>query len=627
MVCANCGSENKPSRRFCRDCGQPLSAVCPACGASNDPADRFCGECGKALGGSQPEDGTDEVASLDRDPHERRFVVVLFADLVGFTEFSEARDPEVVRAALTEYFDRTREVIQRFGGDVEKFIGDAVMAVWGATVAHEDDAERAVRAGLELTDMAARLGDELDDGGLSVRVGVLSGEASVAPASPEQGFVVGDLVNTASRLQSIAGPGTVVVGDATYRMLRNAIQFESRGEHALKGKTHPVAVWRAVRATTDRTQRARSSGLEPAFVGRADELRLLKDALHATERVGRARLVSIVGEAGIGKTRLAWELRKYVGGLAQDIHWHDGRSPAYDQGLPFRALGEMVRQRAGIAGTDDPLRSRTKLRTAVAEYVPSPADQDWIEPRLAALLGLDGAPTGERSEFFAAIRSFFQHIAERSPTLLVFEDFHWADAGLVDFVRELVEGSPRHPILVLTLARPDLLEAAPGWGAERRNFTSAHLGPLADAEMTELVAGMVQGISKDLITAINGRANGIPLYAVELVRMLIAEGDLVTEDDVCCTPTRDLSDIPVPDTVRAVIGARLDRLPSDTRELLQDAAVLGAAFTQAGLAAMAGLDGPVSRSCSIRSCIESCWSSRMTKQFGPRRWRPLRSSH
>ena len=591
MVCANCGSENEPTRRFCRDCGHPLNRVCPECGALNDPTDRFCGECGSALEAAKPEDTANEVAALDRDPHERRFVVVLFADLVGFTQFSEARDPEVVRAALTKYFDGARDVIQRFGGDVEKFIGDAVMAVWGATVAHEDDAERAVRAGLELTDMAASLGDELGSGGLSVRVGVLSGEASVAPASPEQGFVVGDLVNTASRLQAIAEPGTVVVGDATYRLLRDAVLFEPRGEHSLKGKTDPVAVWRAVRVTMDRTQRARSSGLEPTFIGREEELRLLKDALHATEREGRARLVSIVGEAGIGKTRLAWELRKYIGGLALDIYWHDGRSPAYDQGLPFWALGEMVRQRAGIADTDDPLRSRTKLRTAVVEYVPSPEDQEWIEPRLAALLGLDEAPTGERSEFFAATRSFFQHIAELGTTVLVFEDFHWADAGLIDFVRELTENSPRHPILVLTLARPDLLDTAPGWGAGRRNFTAAHLGPLADAEMTELVAGMVRGVSADLVAAINERANGIPLYAVELVRMLIADGDLVMEDDVCCIPTRDLSTIRVPDTVRAVIEARLDRLPSETRELLQDGAVLGAAFTQAGLAAMAGLDG------------------------------------
>ena len=300
--------------------------------------------------------------------------------------------------------------------------------------------------------------------------------------------------------------------------------------------------------------------------------------------------MSIIGEVGIGKTRLAWEFRKYVGGLAGDIYWHEGRSPAYDQGLTFWALGEMVRQRAGISETEDAHRSRTRLRTAVAEYVPSPADQEWLEPRLAALLGLDLTSTGEQSEFFAAVRSFFQHISERGPTVLVFEDFHWADAGLVEFVRDLVERSPRHPILVLTLARPDLLDRVPGWGSGRRNFTSAHLGPLTDQEMSLLVAGLVAGIDEELLGAITERASGIPLYAVELVRMLIADGALEMDDDACCTPTRDLSTIRVPDTVRAVVAARLDRLSTEARSILQDAAVLGAAFTPSGLGAMSGLE-------------------------------------
>lgn len=591
MQCPECGSDNKPGRRFCRTCGHRLELVCARCGAANDPTDRFCGSCGGALGEGRPED-PDTPAADDEEageaPQERRFVSVLFADLVGFTAYAETRDPEIVRSVLTEYFDRTRDVVERFGGVVEKYIGDAVMAVWGATIANEDDAERAVRAGLDLSDAVARLGEELAIPGLAVRVGILSGEAAVAPATPERGFVVGDLVNTAARLQSLAEPGTVVVGETTYRMLQRAVSFEPLGEHEVKGKAEPIVAWRAVGVMTDRTQRAKNGGVEPAFVGREAELRLLKDALHETERTARARLVSIIGEAGIGKTRLAWELRKYVGGLAKDVYWHEGRSPAYDQGLTFWALGEMVRQRAHIADGDDPLRSRTKLRTAVTEYVPAPADQEWIEARLAALLGLERGPTGDRSEFFAAVRAFFQAIAERGTTVLVFEDFNWADGGLMEFVEELVERSPRHPILVITLARPDLLDRAPGWGAGRRNFTSWHLGPLPDVEMTSLVRGMVQGIGDDACRAIVERANGIPLYAVELVRMLIADGDLELDDDACCTPVRDLSAIRVPDTVRAVIGARLDRLPAASRTLLQDAAMLGTSFTVASLAAMAG---------------------------------------
>lgn len=586
MQCAKCGSDNKPDRRFCRSCGHRLELVCADCGAANDPTDRFCGSCGVALVETPLEDVRPDADEPGEAQQERRFVTVLFADLAGFTSYAEAQDPETVRSVLTDYFDRTRDVVERFGGVIEKYIGDAVMAVWGATIANEDDAERAVRAGLELADAVARLGDELSIPRLAVRVGVLSGEAAVAPATPERGFVVGDLVNTAARLQSLAEPGTVVVGETTYRMLQGAVGFEQLGKHEVKGKAEPITAWRAVRVMTDRTQRGKSGGLEPVFVGREAELRLLKDALHATERTGRARLVSIIGEAGIGKTRLAWELRKYVGGVARDIYWHEGRSPAYDQGLTFWALGEMVRQRAHITDGDDAMRSRTKLRTAVAEYVTAPTDQEWIELRLAALLGLEGGPTGDQSEFFAAVRTFFQAIARRGTTVLVFEDFNWADGGLMEFVEELVERSPRNPILVVTLARPDLLDRAPGWGAGRRNFTSSHLGPLPDAEMTALVRGMVQGIGDDACRAIVERANGIPLYAVELVRMLIADGDLVLDDNECCTPVRDLSAIRVPDTVRAVIGARLDRLPTASRALLQDAAVLGTSFTVASVAAM-----------------------------------------
>ncbi len=538
------------------------------------------------VGASTAESLPSDEAPLEHEPHERRFVAVLFADLVGFTKFSEALDHEVVREMLTLYYDRSREIIERFGGSVQKFIGDAVMAVWGATVAREDDAERAVRAGLELVDMVARLGGELQRSELQLRVGILTGEASVGPEVPELGFVVGDLVNTASRLQTVADPGTVVVGEPTQRMLRDSVDFEYQGSFALKGKSAEERLWRALRIRGKKTEPGKS-GWEPPFIGRVEELRLLKDGLHATERVGRARLVSIVGEPGIGKSRLAWEFRRYVGATAADVYWHYGRSPAYEQRPAFWALGEMIRQRAGIQESDDAMRSRTRLRTAVVEYVDSPEEQAWIEPRLAALLGLTVDTPGDVGEFFSAVRSFFQAMATRGTTVLVFEDFHWADNGLVEFVRELVERSTSHPILVLTLARPDLLERVPGWGAGRRNFASVQLGPLTDVEMTELLTGMVEDMAPEVVASLSRQANGIPLYAVELVRMLLADGVLEVGGD-CCFSTQDLSEIRIPDTVRAVVEARLDRLPADGRSLLQDAAVFGTAFTSEGLAAMIG---------------------------------------
>ena len=457
------------------------------------------------------------------------------------------------------------------------------MAVWGATAAHDDDAERAVRAGLELVDMVAALGEEIGEPALRLRAGILSGEAVVGPGGNDKGLVVGDMVNTASRLQSIAEPGTVVVGESTRSLIQESISCEALGEQQVKGKAIPVAAFRALRLISEVGGRNRSDGLEPPFVGRQDELRLLKDQLHATGREGRARLISIMGEGGIGKSRLVWELLKYVDGLGDPIYWHEGRSPAYGDGVTFWALGEMVRSRAGIADTDDSGKSRLRLRTAVAEYVPDSEDQRWMEPRLAGLLGLDAMPPGDRSELFAALRTFFQRVADRGTTVLVFEDIHWADAGLLEFIEELVDRSQRDPILVVTLARPDLLERRPGWGSDRRNFMSLHLGPLTDDAMDRLVTGLVPGIPDQPRRTTVQRAAGVPLYAVELVRMLLNEGALVEGEGAGYRLIGDLAASSVPHSLQAVIGARLDRLDPADRALLQDAAVLGQSFTVDGL--------------------------------------------
>ena len=279
---------------------------------------------------------------------ERRLVTVLFADLVGFTPFAEERDAEDVRETLSRYFQIASDVIGRYGGTVEKFIGDAVMAVWGAPVAREDDPERAVRAGLELVDAVQTLGT-----GIQARAGVLTGEAAVTLGATNQGMVAGDIVNTASRLQSVAPPGTVLVGEATQRAASQAIAYEPVGEQTLKGKATPVPAWRAVRVVAETGGRNRAETLEAPFVGRDIELRLLKDLFHATGRERRARLVSVTGVGGIGKSRLAWEFLKYIDGLLENVWWHHGRSPAYGEGITFWALGEMVRGRAGLVETDD----------------------------------------------------------------------------------------------------------------------------------------------------------------------------------------------------------------------------------------------------------------------------------
>ena len=584
MNCNNCGAANDATHKFCRECGTALSAVCSSCGHNNDPGHKFCSECGNDL--TSMAATPTPISTPADEPGERRFVSVLFADLVGFTTFSESRDPEEVRAMLTRYFDRAREVIERFGGEVDKFIGDAVTAFWGAKQAEEDDAEREVRAALELVDAVEALGEELDIPDLAARAGVLSGETSVGVGGNETGLVVGDIVNTASRLQSAADPGTVFVGDSTKQLTEAGIRYRAVGEQHMKGKSVPVTAWQAIDVLGQRGGKGRWGGLEAPFVGRDDELRLLKDQVHATSRDGHARIVSIVGEAGIGKSRLAWELLKYVDGVDEVFRWHQGRSPAYGDGVTFWALGEMVRRRAGIAEVDDPHKARTKVRTTVAEYVVDPEEQRWIEPRLAGLLGLDDMPTGDKSELFAALRTFFQRVSETRTTVLLFEDLHWADSALLDFIEELVERSPRHPILVVTLARPDLLKNHPQWGS-RRNGIATHLGPLTDPQMGELVTGLAPGIPDAATDLVVKQAAGIPLYAVEYVRMLLAGGQLV-EDGGTFELTESLDSLAVPDSLHSVIAARLDRFSEEDRDLIQNASVLGQSFFVDGLAALTG---------------------------------------
>jgi class 3 adenylate cyclase len=519
VICPNCGTVNRAGRRFCGGCAAPLAVVCPNCGAANEPDMRFCGECATPLEGaaapvtsaarSGPNPG-DAAATANPGAAgavaERRLVSVLFADLVGFTPFAEERDAEDVRDTLTRYFDIASEVIGRYGGTVEKFIGDAVMAVWGTPTAREDDAERSVRAALDLVDAVRALGPSIQ-----ARAGVLTGEAAVTLGATNQGMVAGDIVNTAARLQSVAQPGTVLVAESTMRAASAAIAFEPAGEQTLKGKATPVPAYRALRVVAQRRGSGRSDLPESPFVGRDEELRILKDLIAATGRDRRTRLVSITGPGGIGKSRLAWELEKYIDGISETIYWHRGRSPAYGEGITFWALGEMVRRRAGLAETDDEATTRERIHAVVAEFVPADDDRRWVEPALLTLLGLEPAPAGGRDVLFAAWRIFFERIAEKATTVLLFEDLQWADSGLLHFVEQLLEWSKNVPLIVVTLARPELFERRPDWGAGTRNLTRLALEPLTDAAMRELIDGFVPGLPPEAVAAILARADGMPL--------------------------------------------------------------------------------------------------------------------
>ncbi|HSF02810.1 MAG TPA: adenylate/guanylate cyclase domain-containing protein, partial [Solirubrobacterales bacterium] len=591
MNCPTCGTANVPGAKFCVECGSKLAAACPTCGTANQPGAKFCLECGTSLAGgglaAPSAEAAEPATSLGAVASERRLVSVLFADLVGSTTLAEDRDPEESRELLTRYFDTASELIGNYGGTIEKFIGDAVMAVWGVPIAHEDDAERAVRAALDLVSTVAGLTDAASGQPLQLRAAVLTGEAAATIGAQGQGMVAGDLVNTASRLQGVAPPGSVLVGESTRRATAEAISYEEAGEQLLKGKTAPIPSWRAVSVIGMRGGAGRRDALEAPFVGRDEELRLLKDLFQATVRERKPRLVTVIGQAGIGKSRLGWEFEKYIDGVTQTAYWHAGRSPSYGEGISFWALAEMVRERAGIAEGEPSAESRGKLAASLDVWVTDPEERGWVEPRLAGLLGLDEMPGGQREELFAAWRTFFERIADVDPVILVFKDLHWADDGLLEFIEHLLTWSRTHPIYVLAMTRPDLFERHPGWGSGVRNATTVALEPLADEAMGELLRGLVPGLPDDAIAAIVARAEGVPLYAVETVRMLIDRGQLVPAEGGF-TLEGPIDRLAVPETLHALVAARIDANSPEDRSLLADGAVLGQSFT---LAAMTGMSG------------------------------------
>ena len=591
MRCPNCATENEAGRKFCGECGTALATVCASCGTTNPPGTKFCGECGLPLSPTSPARAQTVApghAPIQAPAAERRLVSVLFADLVGFTALSESRDAEEVRELLTRYFDVSRELIGRYGGTIEKFIGDAVMAVWGAPVAREDDAERAVRAALDLTDAVSTLGAEVGAPGLRARAAVSTGEAAVTIGAEGQGMVAGDLVNTTSRMQSAAEPGTVVVGEATRRASEASIAYEDIGSQTFKGKADAIPLWRALRVVAGRKGLLRSAGLEAPFVSRDREMRLSKELFHASADEGKGHLLSVVGVAGIGKSRLSWELEKYMDGLLSNLWWHRGRCLSYGEGVTYWALAEMVRMRARIAEEDDAETAMERLRDSLALHVPDPDERLWIEPHLAHLLGLRERGKQDRDELFSAWRTFFQRMAETQPVIMVFEDLQWADAAMLDFIEYLMDWARALPIFVVTQARPDLAERRPNWGAGKRNFTSLYLEPLSDAAVDELLRGLVPGLPDDLRVRIRERSEGIPLYAVETVRMLLDRG-LLEQHGNTYRPTGTIPALEVPETLHALIAARLDGLTEQERRLLQDGSVLGKSFSKSGLAALTGL--------------------------------------
>ncbi len=493
---------------------------------------------------------------------ERKIVTVLFCDLVGFTSRAETLDPEDVEAILTPYHGRLRHELERFGGTVEKFIGDAVMALFGAPVAHEDDPERAVRSALAIRDWARQ------QDGVEVRIAVNTGEALVnLHARPEagEGMAVGDVVNTTARLEAAAPVNGVLVGEATYRATKHAIDYRSAHDVAAKGKAERIAVWEPLAAR--RHVRASDDAPPTPLVGRRAELDDLLDALNRARRERSPQLVTLVGVPGIGKSRLVQELMQVATRDGDAAVWRRGLCLPYGDGVTFWALAEIVKEEAGILESDDVDRTAAKLRAAVADVVEDADEAAWVEQQLRRLVGLpSGDDVGDdRSKAFAAWRRFLEALGEASPIVLVFEDLQWADDVLLDFVDYLIDWADDVPLFVLCTARPELLERRPGWGGGKPNAATVSLSPLSEQETERIFATVVGGspLPSARRDALLARAGGNPLFAEQLARMVAeSSGD----------------DVAVPETIQGIIAGRLDTLAPADKSLLQDAAVIGNVF-------------------------------------------------
>lgn len=350
----------------------------------------------------------------------------------------------------------------------------------------------------------------------------------------------------------------------------------------MRGSTssrEPVELWRAMRVAAGARGALRATGLEGPFVGRDRELRLVKELFHGSDDEKRPQLVLVTGIAGIGKSRLAWEFEKYIDGLVTEAFWHRGRCLSYGEGAAYWALAEMVRMRCGIVEDEEPDAAREKLRLSLEEYILNAEERAWVEPRLAHLLGLEEGSAGDQENLFSAWRILFERLAEQSPTILVFEDLQWADESLLDFLEYLLDWARGHPLFVLALARPEFADKRPSWGAGKRSFSSLYLEPLPQEAMSDLLTGLIPGIADDLRERILERAEGVPLYAVETVRMLLDRAVLTREGDVY-RATDAVHDLDVPETLHALVAARLDALSSEERKLVECGAVLGKTFVK-----------------------------------------------
>src|SRR5829696_2535466 len=598
-TCPSCAAENPDRARFCMSCGAELAPACPSCGAENPPGAKFCMECGTALG-DVPGAAPAAAPAAEAPPEERRQATILFADLSGYTAAAERMDPEAVKALVDRTLRRLGEEIERFGGSIDKFIGDNVMGVFGAPTSHEDDPERAVRAGLAMQgamDGADRESQEKYGVGFSLRVGINSGEV-MAGAVGDRYTVMGDAVNVAARLQAAGRPDSVTVGQSTYRASREAVSYERLEPLTLKGKEEPVPAWEATGVLAEPRQRAGRA--QTPLIGREEEATLLSSLVERVEREGSPHLVTVIGQAGVGKSRLLRDLMSSLAESEDPPTIRRGQCPPYGSGIAYWALAEVLNDEFEIRDTDAPDAAWEKLRFGVTELMRELGDEGAGERNAALLaipLGLEPPeelqqheedPQRMREALFSAARATVEAIARRRTLVLAIDDIHWADEGMLDLIDHLTRWV-RAPLLLVCLTRDELLERRPGWGGGRRNATAIALEPLTESETRELVAALMPGSDGgpqsvrrvdgggDVVPQVAERSGGNPLFAEEMVNRLLEEETVEAEA--------------LPRTVQSLLAARLDSLDRLERRLLQSASVVGQTFWEGALVPTATEEG------------------------------------
>jgi predicted ATPase/class 3 adenylate cyclase len=596
LTCWNCGYHNPAGAKFCVNCGKPQGAACPECGSPITDDARFCPNCGTSLIRQRGEPGAPILTT-----EARKVITVLFCDLVGSTGLTERLDPEEAREVVGRFYEFVRRSVERYEGMVANLLGDAVLVVFGLPAAHEDDPERAVRASLDIVDSVPKLNEQLRPHGLelAVRIGINTGEVVAASGSTfDRDFLVSDAVTTAARLQQASEPGSVVVGERTYRLTQSAIEYRSMPPLDAKGKTRPLAAWRVIRVLLDR-----SEGGEPTapLVGRSSDLSLVQ-ALYARARDHHvANLVTILGQPGVGKTRLLREFLAGVRGVDPPPTVLRGRGVAFAGQIGYFALLAILRTQAGVLVTDTPDVVRGKVAAWLRASVPDDGSLlDGIMLTFGSGNGATADPEQVRRRLFEAWTALVRALAERSPVVLAIEDLHWADDAVLDLLEHLHQTLVDLPLFVVCAARFELLERRPGWSGGGRNTLTVGLEPLPPAQTREVVEALAgHRLSPETVDMISQRAEGNPLFAEELVRMAL-EGGTTT----------------IPDTVQAVLVARIDRLPPAERQALQAAAVIGRTFWPSGVAALAGL-GPADAQQAIQALVAKALVARRSQSSIP----------